>query len=87
MTDMTTPIDRGWKANRRARTDDTLVSPHHSTDLAARLRAAGVPTTLVLVKHTGHTVATPGQQPGPAEIERTVRDFFARTLAASPVAA
>ena len=55
-------------------TDDTLVSPHHSTDLAARLRAAGVPTTLVLVKHTGHTVATPGQQPGNSQlVERPPR--------------
>src|SRR5262249_50144127 len=42
-------------------TDDVLVRPHHSQDLARRLRAAGVPATLVMVQHTGHTMLTPGQ--------------------------
>jgi acetyl esterase/lipase len=68
-------------------TDDTLVPPHHSQDLAQRLHAAGVPTTLVMVRHTGHSMATPGQDPGPAEVERMVSDFFARTLGARSAAA
>jgi acetyl esterase/lipase len=62
-------------------TDDTLVRPHHSSDLADRLRAAGVLVTLVLVQHTGHSVATPGQQPGPEEVTAMVADFFSSTLA------
>jgi acetyl esterase/lipase len=60
--------------------DDLLVRPHHSSDLAQRLRAAGVPATLVTVAHTGHTMATPGQQPSPSEVTAMVADFFARTL-------
>lgn len=47
--------------------DDVLVPPHHSRDLAQRLKAAGVPATLVMVEHTGHSMDTPGQQPSSAE--------------------
>jgi acetyl esterase/lipase len=68
-------------------TDDTLVPPHHSQDLARRLQAAGVPVTLVMVRHTGHSMATPGQEPSPGEVERLVSDFFSRTLAAGPSSA
>jgi acetyl esterase/lipase len=61
-------------------TDDLLVRPHHSSDLAQRLLAARVPATLVMVAHTGHTMATPGQQPSSSEVAALVVDFFARTL-------
>lgn len=60
--------------------DDALVRPHHSSDLASRLQAAGVPATLVMVQHTGHSMATPGQRPSPAEITAMVADFFGATL-------
>jgi len=62
-------------------TDDVLVRPHHSQDLARRLRAAGVPVTLVMVQHTGHTMATAGQEPSSTEVTAMVADFFSRTLA------
>jgi acetyl esterase/lipase len=62
-------------------TDDVLVPPHHSRDLAQRLKSAGVPATLVMVEHTGHSMDTPGQQPSSAEVTTTVADFFSRTLA------
>jgi acetyl esterase/lipase len=62
-------------------TDDVLVRPHHSQDLARRLEAAGVPATLVMVQHTGHSMATPGQQPTSEEVVTLVEDFFSRTLA------
>jgi acetyl esterase/lipase len=62
-------------------TDDVLVPPHHSRDLAQRLRAAGVPVTLVMVEHTGHSMDTPGQQPSSQEVTAMVADFFTRTLA------
>jgi acetyl esterase/lipase len=61
-------------------TDDVLVRPHHSQDLARRLQGAGVPATLVMVRHTGHTMLTPGQQPASIEVVGMVADFFARTL-------
>lgn len=60
--------------------DDVLVRPHHSRDLAERLQADGVPATLVMVQHTGHSVDTPGQQPGAADVTAMVADFFSRTL-------
>jgi acetyl esterase/lipase len=62
-------------------TDDVLVRPHHSRDLVQRLKSAGVPATLVMVEHTGHSMDTPGQQPSPGEVTAMVVDFFSRTLA------
>lgn len=61
-------------------TADPLVRPRQSTKLAQRLHAAGVPTTLIEVQGTGHTLATPGQRPSPDEITATVIDFLTTTL-------
>lgn len=44
---------------------DEDVFPRHSFGFAKRLRAAGVPTTLIEVHGTGHTLDTPGQRPSP----------------------
>ncbi len=62
-------------------TDDQLVRPHHSEDLAQRLQAVGVPATLVMVQGTGHSMNTPGQQPSPAAVQALCVDFFSRLLA------
>jgi acetyl esterase/lipase len=64
-------------------TDDVLVRPHHSQDLAGRLEAAGVPATLVMVEHTGHSMLSPGQQPTSDAVVALVADFFSRTLTGS----
>jgi acetyl esterase/lipase len=61
--------------------DDTLVPPRHSRELVDRLQAAGVPAQLVLVARTGHSMASPGQDPGSDAVAGMVADFFARTLA------
>ncbi|MBO0812836.1 MAG: prolyl oligopeptidase family serine peptidase, partial [Microlunatus sp.] len=61
---------------------DSDVLSTQSTTFARRLRAAGVPATLVLVSGTGHSMATPGQQPTPEQVTDRVLEFFRRTLAA-----
>jgi acetyl esterase/lipase len=61
-------------------TEDPLVRPRQSTALAQRLHAAGVPTTLIEVQGTGHTLATPGQRPSPDELTATVIHFFTTAL-------
>lgn len=61
-------------------TEDPLVRLRQSAELAQRLQAAGVPTTLIEVEGTEHTLATPGQQPSPDELTATVSDFLATTL-------
>jgi acetyl esterase/lipase len=65
--------------------DDWFVTPHHSQKLASLLRAAGVPTTLVMVQHDEHGLdaPTPGQveRPTPDELVQMIQDFFVRTLA------
>ncbi len=65
-------------------TDDWFIAPHHSQNLAQRLRAAAVPATLVMVQHGGHGLDSPTagqiQQPGPDAIVEMIDDFFARTL-------
>jgi acetyl esterase/lipase len=60
--------------------DDVMVRPYQSQELARRLQAAGVPVTLVLVEHTGHSMVTPGQRPSPDEVVDMVVAFFTRTL-------
>ncbi|WP_432989462.1 alpha/beta hydrolase fold domain-containing protein [Dactylosporangium sp. CA-233914] len=61
-------------------TQDEDVRPRQSVRFAERLRAAGVPTTFVTVAGTGHTLATPGQQPSTQEVTGMVVDFFTATL-------
>ncbi|MFU8872810.1 alpha/beta hydrolase fold domain-containing protein [Micromonospora sp. SL4-19] len=59
---------------------DEDMAPRQSVRFAERLRAAGVPTEFVEVAGTGHTLATPRQQPSPQEVADMVVDFFAATL-------
>ncbi|GCE21528.1 alpha/beta hydrolase fold domain-containing protein [Dictyobacter kobayashii] len=67
-------------------TDDWMIAPHHSQDMAKALQTAHVPVTLVMVKHDSHGLAVPtgGQteQPSPDTLIHMISDFFARTLAA-----
>lgn len=67
-------------------TDDRLIAPHHSIDMAARLRLAGVPVTLVMIQHDGHGLAMPtsGQveNPSPTALIQQITNFFTTTLAA-----
>lgn len=67
-------------------TDDWLIAPHHSQDMAKGLQAAGVPVTLVAIQHDGHGLVSPtsGQveQPSPATLIQMIADFFTHTLAA-----
>ncbi len=59
---------------------DEDVFPRHSFGFAKRLRAAGVPTTLIEVHGTGHTLDTPGQRPSPRQLTDTVTAFLVNTL-------
>ncbi len=61
-------------------TEDTMVRPRQSAELAQRLRTAGVPTTLIEVQGTGHSLDTPGERPSPDELTTTIIDFFVATL-------
>ncbi len=62
-------------------TDDPAVGTHNSEDLTRRLRAFGVPVTLVIVQHGKDRLDTPGQQPSPDALVNMVTDFFGKTLA------
>jgi acetyl esterase/lipase len=62
-------------------TDDHDMPPRHSQELARRLRAAGMPATLVLVQGAGHGLNTPSQRPTPGQVTQLVADFFSRSLA------
>jgi acetyl esterase/lipase len=61
-------------------TEDPMVRPRQSAELAQRLRAAGVPTTLIEVQGTEHTLDTPDQQPSPEKLTAMIIDFFLATL-------
>jgi acetyl esterase/lipase len=60
--------------------EDAIVRPRQSAELAQRLRTTGVPTTLIEVQGTGHSLDTPGERPSPDELTTTVIDFFVATL-------
>jgi acetyl esterase/lipase len=64
--------------------NDWFIAPHHAQELAQRLRAAGVPVTLVLVQHDQHGLNAPvaGQveQPSPTELVQMMASFFVGTL-------
>jgi acetyl esterase/lipase len=61
--------------------EDPLVSPGQSAGLAQRLRAAGVPTTLIPVIGAAHGFTNnPDQHPSAAELTTTVTDFLTTTL-------
>jgi acetyl esterase/lipase len=55
---------------------DTIVYPSQSQELAAALKAQGVPTTLVIVKGGGHSLDEPGAMPNTEEITKMVVEFF-----------
>jgi acetyl esterase/lipase len=59
---------------------DPMVRPRQSVKLAERLHSAGVPASLIEVQGTGHTLATPGERPAPAELTARVIDFLIATL-------
>lgn len=59
---------------------DEDVAPRQSVRFAERLRTAGVPAKFVEVAGTGHTLATPGQQPSTQEVTDIVVQFFTATL-------
>ena len=65
-------------------TADWFIAPHHSQDFAQRLKAAGVPETLVMVQNGGHGLdAAPTgevQQPGPNALVQMMARFFVQTL-------
>lgn len=60
--------------------DDGIVPLGQSVALADALEAAHVPATLVITHGGGHSLAEPGGQPGPKEIEHMVVDFFVKEL-------
>ena len=63
---------------------DVVVYPSQSEELAAALKAAGVPVSLVIVKGGGHTLDEHGAQPSPEEITKMVVDFFVANLRPKP---
>ncbi len=60
---------------------DRTVPAAQSQELAAKLHAAGVPATLVMVKGGPHGLTDPKEQPSPDALAVIVVDFFSRTLA------
>jgi acetyl esterase/lipase len=60
---------------------DQTVPAAQSQELAARLQAAGVPATLVMVKGGPHGLANPKEQPTPDQLTKQIVDFFTTTLA------
>ncbi|MGH8103105.1 MAG: alpha/beta hydrolase family protein, partial [bacterium] len=62
--------------------EDTLVMPEQSKILYDKLKATGVPATLIMVKHAGHGFKPVGGQPVPSvpDLMRMIADFFDRTL-------
>jgi acetyl esterase/lipase len=64
--------------------NDMMVPLHHAMDLARALQAANVPVVLVIVKGTGHTLATVTEQPDPSQVRSIVVDFFSKWLLSAP---
>jgi acetyl esterase/lipase len=59
---------------------DQTVPAAQSQGFAAKLQAAGVPATLVMVRGGPHGLASPKEQPAPDQLVTMIVDFFARTL-------
>ena len=61
---------------------DDEVPTSQSRELYERLRAAGVPVTLLLVKNAGHGLRETGGpiQPSRGAVSKMIADFFARYL-------
>lgn len=60
--------------------NDEIVSPHQSQELAWDLGANGVPRRLVTVARGGHALDTRGESPSESALVALVVDFFERTL-------
>lgn len=60
--------------------DDTGVPPRQSETFAAHLRAAHIPTTLIVVAHTGHSLDTPGESPSAEQLTATIEQFLTTTM-------
>ncbi len=61
-------------------TDDPMILPRQSEQLAHQLQFGGASTTFIEVSGTGHSMNTPGQRPSPAQLTQTVVEFFLHTL-------
>ena len=61
-------------------TNDEIVYPQQSQELAWDLSAAGVPEHLVMVTNGGHELDQAGESPDPAEITALVVHFFVDEL-------
>jgi acetyl esterase/lipase len=61
-------------------TDDEIVYPQQSQELAWDLAANGVPHQLLIVRDGGHQLDNPGENPDEAGIVADVEGFFIRTL-------
>ena len=61
---------------------DTTVPASQSQELAAALRSAGVPQTLVMVQNAGHGLRPSGGAPTPSidDVNQMVVEFFAKQL-------
>jgi acetyl esterase/lipase len=60
--------------------NDQTVPAAQSQEFAAKLQAAGVPATLVIVKGGPHGLSDPKEQPSPDQLVSQIADFFVRTL-------
>lgn len=61
-------------------TEDPMVRPRQSVELAQQLHAADVPVTFIKVQGTEHTLDTPDQRPSPEKLTAMIIDFFVATL-------
>ena len=61
---------------------DNTVPAAQSQQFAAKLQAAAVPVTLVMVKNGPHGLSNPKEQPTPEQLVTQIVDFFAKTLKA-----
>lgn len=59
---------------------DQTVPASQSQEFAAKLKSAGVPATLVMVRSGPHGLANPKEQPAPDQLVTMIVDFFTRTL-------
>jgi acetyl esterase/lipase len=61
-------------------TEDPLVRPRQSDELAQGLKNAGIPVTLIPVEGAEHDLTTPGQHPSPEELTPIIVDYFVEKL-------
>ena len=61
-------------------TNDTVVYPGQSQELAWDLAANGVPHRLVMVRGGGHAFDDPGASPNEAQLTKLLVQYFVETL-------